>query len=72
MFSNFDFNPRNVEDVVTVDKSKPDENFGDDNLKVGSPDGTTSSEKRILVKFNGEQFDIGKSNLDIQNNLTYP
>lgn len=44
-----------VKDAVMVDKETPDENYKGENLKVGSPDGTTNSEKRFLLDF--KEFD---------------
>jgi len=54
----------NVEDVVTVDKSKPDTNLNGDDLTVGSPDGSTETEKRVIIKFNKEDFDTEKYDLE--------
>lgn len=48
-----------VEDVVTVDKANPDTNYEGDDLDIGKPDGSTDSEKRVIVKFNVDSFDTG-------------
>jgi len=52
-----------VEDVVTVDKANPDTNYEGDDLDIGKPDGSTDSEKRVIVKFNVDSFDTEKYDL---------
>ena len=54
-----------VEDVVTVDKANPDTNYEGDDLDIGKPDGSTDSEKRVIVKFNVDSFDTGQTIIPI-------